>query len=158
MFSTVSYDPIPIEDQIEDVFNLDVSEKTEINQGNFAQLGYESAYILINMGSLVPLILLSFVLTLIIVLLRMHKKTNRWAESKLKSIFFNFILAFFEGTLLIFLIMASVNIRKAIKDEAPSSFCLTVAIVILISCLLHFIVVISVLCQKPEKLETMEMT
>ena len=153
MFSTISYDPIPIEDQIIDVFNLDVSEFTEMNEGNFAQLGYEGAYILTNMGSLLLIMLLSFAYPIVLALLKKCNKTRKWADEKLKTIFCNGILAFFEGTLLIFLVMSSINIKKARKDEAPSTLSLTTVIVILISCLLYFMAITGILCQKPEKLD-----
>ena len=66
-----------------DVFSLDVSERTEMNEGNFAQLGYESAYILTNLGSCTVIIFLSLFYPLVLALLRKHDKTKKWADKKL---------------------------------------------------------------------------
>ena len=53
--------------------------------------------------------------------------------------------------------MASINIMKARKDQAPSTVSLVVAIVILVSCILHLLAITVILCQKPEKLDQKSM-
>ena len=51
MFSVVSFDPLDIKKQIVNFYNLEMSQEVETD-GNFAQLGYESSYVLVNLGSL----------------------------------------------------------------------------------------------------------
>ena len=52
IFKIVSYDPIDIQDQVESIFGLDPALQIEM-EGNFVHLGYESSYMISNMGSLV---------------------------------------------------------------------------------------------------------
>ena len=53
--------------------------------------------------------------------------------------------------------MASINIMKARKDQAPSTVSLVFAIVILTCCVLHLLAITLILCQKPEKLDQKSM-
>ena len=53
----VVFDPIPLEDQIDDLFSLEHREENELDS-NFDQLGYETPYFVANLGSLFFIILL----------------------------------------------------------------------------------------------------
>ena len=52
IFKIVSYDPIDVRNRVESIFGLDPALQIEM-EGNFVHLGYESTYMISNMGSLV---------------------------------------------------------------------------------------------------------
>ena len=122
-----------------------MSQEVETD-GNFAQLGYESSYVLVNLGSLQLLVIVQILAMAIFAILRLLYKTKRWAKTQLQKIFFNGILAFFEGTILVLLVMCSINISKAKTGDAPVNSSFWFAIVILLLCLANLLVVTSVLC------------
>ena len=94
IFKIVSYDPIDIQDQVEDFFNLDGELQVEM-EGNFEQLGYESSYIISNMGSLVIINAFQVCYVAFMALFLAFEKTRKWASKKLGNVFFNKNLAFF---------------------------------------------------------------
>ena len=54
IFTSVSFDPIDIQEPVEDFFVLKQTEGVEL-ANNFVELGYESSYLLSNLGSLLPI-------------------------------------------------------------------------------------------------------
>lgn len=72
IFEVIAFDPIDIQDSVEQFFNLQQGDEFEL-EDNFVQLGYESSYFLSNLGSmiliwgiqlgLIPVLLLVYFLT-----------------------------------------------------------------------------------------------
>ena len=104
LFTIVAFDPIDVEAQIEQVFSLKANIEDKIDQ-SFAQLGYESAYLVANMGSLLIFILLEFLLQIIYAITWKAKccptRLRSCSHKRLGKFFFNGLLAFIDGTLLV---------------------------------------------------------
>ena len=66
--SAVSFDPIDIQEPVEEFFDLRQTEGVELAK-NFVELGYESSYMLSNLGSLLPILVSEFAFILMIILL-----------------------------------------------------------------------------------------
>ena len=52
--SVANFDPIDIQEPVEEFFDLKQTEGVEL-ANNFVELGYESSYLLSNLGSLLPI-------------------------------------------------------------------------------------------------------
>ena len=72
----------------------------------------------------------------IVALLKLCSKTRKWADKQLKKFFFNEILAFFDGVILVLMTMATINIIQVRSENAPINFSFWFAIVVLMLCLL----------------------
>ena len=57
IFSVASFDPIDIQEPVEEFFDLKQTDGVEL-ASNFVELGYESSYLLSNLGSLLPILIL----------------------------------------------------------------------------------------------------
>ena len=68
IFQVVAFDPIDIQKPVEEYFNLEQSEEVEL-ASNFEQMGYESSYLLVNLGSLLLIFIFEFTVILTIMLL-----------------------------------------------------------------------------------------
>ena len=68
IFSAVSFDPVDIQEPVEEYFNLKQTEGVEL-ANNFVELGYESSYMLSNLGSLLLILVSEFAFILMIILL-----------------------------------------------------------------------------------------
>ena len=66
--SAVRFDPVDIQEQVEEFFNLKQTDGVEL-ANNFVELGYESSYLLSNLGSLLPILIFEFAVILMIILL-----------------------------------------------------------------------------------------
>ena len=55
-------------------------------------------------------------------------KVNKWSKKKFGEIFFNAILAFIDGTFLVIVLMAVINIKASIDQKVPydTSFVLSI--------------------------------
>ena len=94
IFKIVSYDPIDVRNRVESIFGLDPALQIEM-EGHFVHLGYESTYMISNMGSLVIINTFQVCYILLMLLLLMSKKKREWASQNLKKVFCNKALAFF---------------------------------------------------------------
>ena len=72
IFTVIAFDPIEITPYVEALFNLKASDQTQL-EGNFVQLGYESSFLLINIGSLLLFLPLQLLYTGILLLLKLPK-------------------------------------------------------------------------------------
>ena len=69
IFSAVSFDPVDIQEPVEEFFDLKQTEGVELANNNFVELGYESSYMLSNLGSLLPILVFEFACILMIILI-----------------------------------------------------------------------------------------
>ena len=78
-------------------------------------MGYESPYLLENMGSMTLFLMLYIALItfffLFLFICKCNAKLRNWFKKKINGIFFNGILAFIDGTYLLIAIMATINIK-----------------------------------------------
>ena len=88
-------------------------------EGNFVHLGYESSYFISNMGSLIIINALQVCYIMFLLSIITCEETRNWSRKKLRRVFFNKYLAFFQGTLLILVMMALINIRQVNEGSAP---------------------------------------
>lgn len=114
IFDVIAFDPIDIQDSVEQFFNLKQGDEFELDD-NFVQLGYESSYFVSNLGSMILIWSIQLglipVLTLVYVLTWRVKKIRTWAKNKLGNIFFNSLIALVDSTFLIVFVKAFVNIQ-----------------------------------------------
>ena len=114
IFDVIAFDPIDIQDSVEQFFNLKQGDEFELDD-NFVQLGYESSYFVSNLGSMILIWSIQLglipVLTLVYVLTWRVKKIRTWAKNKLGDIFFNSLIALVDSTFLIVFVKAFVNIQ-----------------------------------------------
>ena len=112
----MAFDPIELDDQISNFFGLDSNDQTQLG-GTLEQLGYESAYLVVNMGSLLVFvairILLLFVETSMYCFKCCPRRLRGCSQSRLGKFFFNGLLAFIDGSFLILFTMSLINIIKA---------------------------------------------
>ena len=92
IFKIIAFDPIDISEYVIDIFEIKDTEASDLSP-NFYYLGYGSASVMLNMGSM--LLILTLVIgqipclsLLFLCPLSTHKCT-RWSKKKLKSIFWN---------------------------------------------------------------------
>ena len=136
IFSVVRFDPVDIQEQVEEYFDLKQSDGVELAD-NFVELGYESSYLLSNLGSLLAILIIEFVTILIVILLYCApvkcQKLKSWASRKLGSVFFNVILTTIDGTFFVTLLMAMINIKQQATGviEVNSSFVWSVIAVVI---------------------------
>ena len=135
LFKIVSFDPIDIHHQTDKVFGIR-SEDIELDE-EFAAIGYESAYFVTDMGSLLLFIILEIFLLFLSVLFWKcpccFQKVRSYSGRRLDSFFFNSLLAFIDGTFLVLLLAATENIIYAIKGEVDvdTSFMFAVTLILL---------------------------
>ena len=114
IFDVIAFDPIDIQDSVEQFFNLKQGDEFELEE-NFVQLGYESSYFVSNLGSMILIWSIQLglipVLTLVYTLAWRVKKIRKWAKDKLGGIFFNSLIALVDSTFLIVFVKAFVNIQ-----------------------------------------------
>ena len=115
IFTVIAFDPIEIQDPVENFFNLEQSEDFEL-EDNFVQLGYESAYFLSNLGSLLLIWSIQiFVIPLLVIIMFITvcgKKVSQWAKRKLNQIFCNSILTLIDVSFLMIFMMALINVQQ----------------------------------------------
>ena len=84
-------------------------------------MGYQSAFLLTNLGTLLVLIALDFAWLLILIILAkvpmFGQRVKSWASHKFEKILFNPFLAFLDGTFLLLLIMAAINVKHIVDHE-----------------------------------------
>ena len=115
-FDPLPDDYIPIINFIGDIFYLSHDYEIEVSLGaSFEALGYESPYLLENMGSMTLFLMLYIALIpfffLFLFICRCKAKLRNWFKKKIDGIFFNGILAFLDGTYLLIAIMATINMK-----------------------------------------------
>ena len=113
--SAVSFDPIDIQESVEKFFDLKQTDGVELTN-NFVELGYESSYLLSNLGSLLLIFVFEFTVILMTILLYFApvkcKKLKRWSSRKLSLVFFDVLLTTIDGTFFVTLMMAMINIKQ----------------------------------------------
>ena len=112
LFKMIAFDPIEVGFMIDPLFNL--REIDEALDAAFEALGYESAYFITNMGSLIMVIFIQMIL------IPMHlsvwcckpccKRASRYSGNQLGKCYWNGILAFIDGTFLVLCIMGMINL------------------------------------------------
>ena len=100
-------------------------------EGNFVHLGYESSYFISNMGTLIIINAMQFTYIAFLASLSACRRTRKWSRHKLRAVFFNKYLAYFQGTLLILILMALINIKQVYNERAPANASYYVAILTL---------------------------
>ena len=110
IFKMIAFDPVDISEYIDTGFDLHQGEFELPAQ--YAQLGYESAYLLTNVGSLFLIIGLQLVLIPVYVAMTYCpcRKVGNCAQKKIDGCFFNGILAFIDGTFFVLIIMIFLNL------------------------------------------------
>ena len=115
IFEIIAFDPIDISDYVIDIFEIEETEVEDVSP-NFEQLGYETASIMLNMGSMLLIWALELgqipILFIIFLCPCFTKKCTKWSKKKLKGIFWNQLLTLIDGTFLVILIMATINVRE----------------------------------------------
>jgi len=120
---------------------LDNLDDHEIDDPNFADLGYESTYFALNMGSLLYLYCVEILLVPVIMVSNAclsrckgpkSKKVNRWVKEKQDQVFFNAILTSIDAALVVVLLSAVINITNE-RHSKDFSYCLAVACLALCS-------------------------
>lgn len=133
----VVFDPIPVEDEINELFELAHEDDNELNT-NFQQLDYETPYCVANLGSLLFIIMLQLALIPIIVsmalVLKCCPKVQRWSVRKMGGIFFNSILTFIDGTFLAIALMAAINMKAAADGKVPYDASFAISVISLLVC------------------------
>ena len=108
----------------------------------FVQLGYESAYMPINLGTLLFVFFVQIMITILLVVIYMFKcwhKCKFWAGKKVDAIFFNSILKVIDATFLLIVMTSAINIQKVTEGKIGANSCLYVSIIGLIICFLELI-------------------
>lgn len=128
LFEIVSFD------LIDSSFAFDTSDSAWFtlspSQGlgnNFDELGYESALILLNLGTLALMLILIPILSLIIIVVsyctKNSKKVRRYWHQKVKNpFFFNAIIGFLEESFLMIAVSMLINQKQAFLGLAPKDF------------------------------------
>ena len=84
--------------------------------GRFVQLGYESAFYLQNLGSLLFILMFQILMQVINSMIALcpvcTTKCKKRSRKKLSGCFFNGVLTTIDGTFLVILLMAYINIEK----------------------------------------------
>ena len=144
----IAFDPIDVQDQIEMIFT--VNEETQEMQetyssinDRFQELGYDSPFFLNNIGALIFVIMFQLVLIPLCILLWKcrfcHGKVRKRAGKQVKECFFNGILAFIDGTLLVILIMGMINLKMNNLDAVERDDSYYLSIIALAVCGLELI-------------------
>ena len=112
----IAFDPIDISETFDFQFSLVEDEDLEL-ESNFMQLGYESAFFVSNLGSLSFVITFQLFLIPVLILLskcqaEKCKRVKNWSSDKMDKIFFNVLLTEIDGTFLVVLLMAVINIKQ----------------------------------------------
>lgn len=141
LFDMIAFDPIDVQDFLEAMFSIgedtqEISDAlSDINE-KLEDLGYESAYFLTNIGSLILVVFLQLLLiplSLAVWKLRFCKPSiKKRAKKQVKGCFFNGILTFIDGTLVVILIMGLINTKMVSQGniEADSSYFFSVLFLI----------------------------
>ena len=117
LINAVTFDPIDVQDQVNDIFALEFDEEKDYElEESFIELGYESPYLVINMGSLCLFIAIESALLLCSIILWLlplcPKRIKKAARKRIKGVFFNGLLAFIDGAFLVLLFQAALNLQK----------------------------------------------
>lgn len=103
-------------------------------------LEYASPFALINFGSLTLFILIEFALIAIYAILSTCSRCNKcqkFGKRKLKEQFWNSILVFFDGSLLILLISPLLNIKEVYHGKVDMNISFWVSIFVLACCTVY---------------------
>ena len=147
----INFDPIPDEytnltEFIDEIFQLSHDYEIEKSLGaRFESLDYDSPYLLENMGSMTIFLMLQLALIPFFILFSYlcvcSKKIKNWCLAKIAGIFFNGILAFIDGTFLLNAIMASINLKQAMRGQALYNSSFWVAFVLFSAQLVEIVAV-----------------
>ena len=92
IFKLIAFDPIEISEYVMDIFEIKDTEASDLSP-NFLHLGYESASVMLNMGSLLLILTLVIVqipcLSLLLMCPLSTRKCKTWSIEKLKDFFWN---------------------------------------------------------------------
>ena len=107
----------------------DLSTGNNLNE-TLEELGYESAYFVLNLGSLLLILVVQIILLPIYVLMwtcpRCWPKARNFSKNRLNKCFFNGSLTFIDGTFLVLLFMSMINLKnqyEGIVEADASYFC-----------------------------------
>ena len=101
--------------------------KIKLNE-SLEELGYESAYFVLNLGSLLLVLVIQILLLPIFLLIwtcpRCWGKARNFSKNRLNKCFFNGFLTFVDGTFLVLVFMAMINLKNEYEGvvEADASY------------------------------------
>ena len=128
--TSVAFDLVDVGDYTTDIMKLN-EEENEITEPRYTDLGYDSNYFVLNMGSLFYVFGAEIALIPVIVVStaclsrckgRRSMKANKWFKAKQDAIFFNTILTSIDAALIVVVLSATINIKNQTGDKDFSYF------------------------------------
>ena len=108
----------------------------------FIQLGYESAYMIENLGSWFFLFMMQVIVFLFISVISItfcHRNTRNWAKRKLDGIVFNSVLTVIDTSFLLLVMTATINVKNVLDGALEINMSFYFSTFSLTVCLLHLI-------------------
>ena len=122
---------------------LEITEALDDLNDQFSALGYESAFSFTNFGSLILVLFAQIVLIPVFICIwkcsYCHNKLRNTAKKQVKGCFFNGILTFIDGTLLVLLIVGFINLNLNNKGDVEKDDSYYLALAALIICGLELV-------------------
>ena len=143
IFSAISFDVYDVGSYIRSIFFIDTEEDYNVEQEDkMVQLGYESGHMPINFGTFLFVIFVQIAITIILFVMLNFcciDKCKKWAQKKMNAIVFNSLLAFIDGTFLLIVMGAAINIKLVSDGQLSANFSFYVSIFGLTICILELI-------------------
>ena len=108
----------------------------------FIQLGYESAYMIENLGSWFYIFVVQVIVFLFISVISAtfcHRNTRNWAKRKIDGITFNSFLTIIDTSFLLLAMTGTINVKSVFDGVLEVDISFYFSILCLTACLLHLI-------------------